>query len=117
MTEPTPEIGKKATSLENALELTVTKEAVIESLRLAPENLTILNAYIDIHQKQIQAPYVSREDTEKLTFKFLVDLAEIYRDAGLTEAAVDAYNDAADMAQANGMEEKYNAILAEIAKL
>lgn len=104
---------KKIENMENG----VTKEAVVASLKQNPENLEILHSFIDKRQKQIQAPYVSREDTEKGTFAFTIELAEIYRDAGLTEAAADAYNDAADMAQANGMEEEYNAILAELAKI
>ncbi len=45
------------------------------------------------------------------------ELAEIYRDAGLTEAAADAYNDAADMAEANGIHRALEAILAELAKI
>ena len=113
MNEPTPEWENKIGNMESI----VTKEAVINSLRQNPEDLAILHSYVDSRQKQIQAPYGSREDTEMGTFKFTVELAEIYRDSGLIEAAADAYNDAADMAQANGMEEKYNAILAELAKI
>lgn len=99
------------------IEKSLTKETVIESLRNFPNDPSVLIAYVEQQEKLVQAPYVSREDTEERSFKFAVELAEIYRDAGLTENAVDAYNDAADMAQAKGMEEEYNAILAEIAKL
>ena len=113
MNESSPERENKTESLESK----ITKEAVIDSLKENPEDLSVLHSYIDLKQKQIQAPYVSREDTESKTFAFNLELAEIYRDAGLTEAAADAYNDAADMAQANGMEEEYEAILAELAKI
>lgn len=113
MNESSPEQNKNIESIESV----ITKESVIASLKQNPEDLAVLHSYIDVQQKQIQAPYVSREDTEKKTFAFTVDLAEIYRDAGLTEAAADAYNDAADIAQANGMEEEYDAILAELAKI
>ncbi len=112
MNESSPEQNNNIESIESV----ITKESVIASLKQNPEDLAVLHSYIDVRQKQIQAPYVSREDTEKLTFAFNLELAEMYRDAGLTEAAADAYNDAADMAEANGMEE-YNAILAELAKI
>lgn len=49
--------------------------------------------------------------------EFTIELAGIYRDAGLYEAAADAYNDAADMAQANGIDRAYEACLAELAKI
>jgi hypothetical protein len=113
MNEPTPEENKNRESMETV----ITKEAVIKSLEQNPEDVEILRTYIDNKMRQIQAPYVSREDTEKLTFQSNLELAEIYRDAGLIEAAADAYNDAADMAQTNGMEEEYEKILAELAKI
>ena len=113
MNEQSPEGEKKIESIETA----ITKESVINSLQQNPENLAVLHSYIDLRQKQIQAPYVSREDTEKRTFEFSVELADLYRDAGLKEAAWDAYNDAADMAQANGMEEDYQALLVKIREL
>jgi hypothetical protein len=112
MTEPTPE-GVSRESIESA----PSKESVIQSLRQNPEDIALLNAYIENRQKQIQAPYISREDTEQRTFAFIVELAEIYRDSGLIEEAADAYNDAADFAEANGMETELAAILAELAKI
>jgi hypothetical protein len=112
MNELTPE----GLSNEN-IERGITKESVIESLKQNPEDLALLHSYIDLRQKQIQAPYVSREDTETKTFMFTVELAELYRDAGLREAAWDAYNDAADLAQANGMEEEYQKLLVEMGKV
>ena len=113
MNQPSPEGENKIESLENK----VTKEAVINSLCENPKNIALLTTYIEARQKQIQAPYVSREDTERKTFEFTLELAEIYRDANLTEVAVDAYNEAADFAEANGMEKEYKAILGELAKL
>lgn len=113
MNEQSPGGEKK---IEN-IEATITRESVINSLKQNLEDLTVLHSFIDLRQKQIQAPYVSREDTEKLTFAFNVELADLYRDAGLKEAAWDAYNDAADMAQANGMEEEYQALLVKMGEL
>lgn len=113
MNEQSPEGEKKIENIESV----ITKEAVVNSLKQNPEDLALLHSYIDLRQKQIQAPYVSREDTEKKTFEFTVELAELYRDAGLKEAAWDAYNDAADMAQANGMEKEYQTLLDEMGKI
>jgi hypothetical protein len=96
---------------------TLTKESVIKSLQENPDCTEMLSAYIENRMKQVQAPYASREDTEALTFAFNIELAEIYRDAGLNEAAWDAYNDAADIAQANGMEEEYQALLVKMGEL
>lgn len=112
MNEKPPENNK----IED-LEKNITKESVINSLRENPENLEFLNMYMDIWEKKVQAQYVSREETERLTFEYALDLAEVYRDAGLTEFARDAYTDASYVAQANGMNEQYDAILLEIAKL
>lgn len=116
MNEKSPEENKNSESMES-METPLTKESVIESLRDNPENFELLGAYQDKRLKQIQAPYIPREETEVLTFKFNIEVAEIYRDAGLKEAAWDAYNDAADFAQANGMEEEYQKILAEMEKI
>jgi hypothetical protein len=113
MNKSSPESEKKIENIES----TLTKELVINSLKQNPEDRAQLHAYIDVRQKQIQAPYVSREDTEKKAFEFAVELAEIYRDVGLREAAWDAYNDAADMAQANGMDEDYQKLLVEMGKV
>ncbi|MFA5131850.1 MAG: hypothetical protein WC444_00820 [Candidatus Paceibacterota bacterium] len=113
MNEPTPEESKPVESFEDVL----TKSFVAESLRQHPEDLTILNAWMDMRQRKIQTSYISPKDTELRTLEFIIELADIYRDAGLIEAAVDAYNDAADMAQANDVPRAYNAILAELAKI
>lgn len=109
----TPENNEPTEKWEDVL----TTKFVADSLREHPEDITLLNAWMDLRQKQIQASYISREDTEKRTLAFTIELAGIYRDAGLTEVAADAYNDAADMAQATGEHRAYEAILAELAKL
>lgn len=113
MNESTPEEGKKIENMESA----VTKEAVVTSLKQNPENMALLISYIDTKREQSQAPYLSHEEGKRKSLEFAIELAEIYRDSGLIEQAADAYNDAADIAQANGMEEEYNAILAELAKI
>lgn len=102
---------------QKGLEQSLTKESVIESLQMFPNDNSLLVAYVEQAQKLIQASYVSREDTEIRQFKFNLELAEIYRDAGLTENAADAYNDVADYAERNGMDKELAAILAELAKI
>jgi hypothetical protein len=116
MTEPTPQSPEKGTPIEN-IEDTLTKSLVADSLRKNPQDVTLLNAWMDMRLAKIQASYISREDTEKRTMEYTVELAEIYRDAGLIEAAADAYNDAADMAEANGIHRALEEILAELAKI
>lgn len=113
MNETTPENSKPIESFED----TLTKSLIADSLQKDPQNLALLNAWMDMRQNKIQTFYISREDTEIRTMEFTVELADIYRDAGLTEAAADAYNDAADMAQANGISRAYEACLAELAKI
>ncbi|MEN9337938.1 MAG: hypothetical protein RIQ41_252 [Candidatus Parcubacteria bacterium] len=113
MNESTPENSKPVERFEEIL----TPKLVSESLRNNPEDLSLFTAWMDVRQRQIQASYISREDTETRTMEFTIELAGIYRDAGLYEAAADAYNDAADMAQANGIDRAYEACLAELAKI
>ncbi len=114
MNEQRPE---ENTTSQESYEDTLTKSLVADSLRKSPEDLTLLNAWTDMRLRKIQASYISRENTEVRTMEYTVELAEIYRDAGLTEAAADAYNDAADMAEANGIHRALEAILAELAKI
>lgn len=113
MNEQSPEAGNE---IEN-VGIVITQEAVVRSLQENPQNMEVLRVYIDSKMKQIQAPYVSHEDAKKLTVAHSLELAEIYKEAGMIEDAADTYNDAADLAQANGMEEEYREILAELAKI
>jgi hypothetical protein len=113
MNESKPEGEKKIGNIENV----ISKEAVVISLKQNPKDITLLGSYINKKREQSQAPYLSHEDARRKTLEFAIELAEIYRDSGLIEQAAEAYNDAADMAQANGMEEEYGAILVELAKI
>lgn len=112
MNEPKPEENK----MEN-VEGPLTRESVIESLRQDPKNVELLISYVEMRQKQIQAPYVSREDTEKMTFALNLELADLYRDAGLRGQAWDAYEEAFDLAEAQGMEDECRKINQELNKL
>ncbi|MDB5260481.1 MAG: hypothetical protein JWN37_712 [Candidatus Nomurabacteria bacterium] len=97
MTDPTPEEDNR----EN-IERLITRESVIESLSKDPPDPTLLNFYIESRQNQIQAPYVSREDTERMTYDLTLELAEIYRDANLTREAGEAYIDWASLGYPRG---------------
>jgi hypothetical protein len=114
MNEPTPEVQQHAIE---TLEVIVTKESVIGALRASPEDVELLTTYIDTQRERTQTPYLSHEDAKRMTLEFAIELAEIYRDSGLIEMAADAYNDAADVAQANDNDTAYAAILEEIAKI
>jgi hypothetical protein len=112
MNESTPEGNKK-----ESMEIPITKEAVIDSLRQNPENVSLLASYIDAKREQFQAPYLSHEEAKRKALEFAIELAEVYKEAGLRENAWEAYNDAANVAQANGMEEEYQRILIEMGKV
>lgn len=88
MIDPTPEKDYR-----ESIEGLITKEYVIESLSSNPPNQTLLNSYIESKQNQIQASYVSREDTERMTYDLTLELAEIYRNANLAREAGEAYID------------------------
>ena len=61
----------------------------------------------------------SREEVETKTFNFLLEQAEILRDAGAEFAneAYHAYYDALEMAHGKGMNKECEEIKAELAKL
>lgn len=87
----------------------ISKEEVISSLQQNPDNLSVLNKYLDIRERE--------GHTNKDTLNLNVEVAEIYRDAGLVDAARDAFEDAATQAWQEGEDELYNRLLVEIEKL
>ncbi len=99
------------------IETPLTRERVVHLLTKYPDNIKPYIEYIQKREQEVQIASDSLEETEKKTFTFLLEQAEILRDAGLLEQAADAYNDAADMAEAKGMDAEYDAILAELSKI
>jgi len=87
----------------------VSSEEVISSLRQNPEDLTLLNKFLDFREKEVQ--------TSRETLILNVDVAKIYRDSGLVEAAKQAFSDAATQAWQEGEDEAYEKIMNELDKL
>lgn len=88
---------------------TISKQEVIDSLVQNPEDLSVLNKFLDLREKEVQS--------SKDTLNVNVEVAEIYRDAGLLEAAKQAFEDAANQAWQEGEDDLYEKIMAEVDKL
>jgi hypothetical protein len=101
-------------TIEN-IEQPLTKERVIALLLRFPDNT---KPYVDyIKQCELETQSGSREEVEVKTFRFVLEQAEILRDAGFSNEAYHAYYDALEMANGKGMNEECEMIQAEIAKL
>lgn len=87
----------------------VGKQEVTEALRKNPEDLTLLNKFLDQEQAKVT-------DSE-MGLALNVTLAEIYRDAGLVEIAREAFNDVAEQAFQEHNDELYNKLMDEADKL
>lgn len=75
----------------------ITAEIVVSALRKNSEDLSVLNQFLDERQAEVK----STKDALNLN----VQLAEIYRDAGLVDAAYEAFLDARDHARQEGDDE------------
>jgi hypothetical protein len=82
------------------------KHEVISSLQKNPEDLSVLHSFLDKREGQVR--------TSKEALLLNVEVAEIYRDAGLIEAARQAFADAADQAWQEEEAETYEALMAEL---
>lgn len=102
--------------IEN-VEVPLTRERVVELLTRFPDNIKPYVEYIERREKEVQVAGDTIEQTETKTLTFLIEQAEMLRDAGLTEFAISAYEDVLLMVEAKGMEVEYNTILGEITKL
>ena len=60
---------------------------------------------------------VSQENTSKATLRLNVSVAELYRDAGLTEEALEAFEQAAQQAWQEHEDDLYESLIAEADKL
>jgi hypothetical protein len=98
-----------------------TRERIIELLKKYPDNIKPYVDYIERREKEVQVQGDSLEETERKTLEFLIEQAEMLRDAGITEFAISAYEDVLLMVDANiekeGMKKVYNEILLELEKL
>ncbi len=87
----------------------ISREDVVAALRENPENLSFFNLYIKRKEGELK--------TSKDTLLVNMEIAEIYRDAGLLKAAQEAFTDAAAQAWNEYEDEIYQNIIAELDKL
>jgi hypothetical protein len=73
---------------------TVSPRNVIESLRQNPDDLSVLEKFLDARNLEVR----SSKDALALN----IELAEIYREAGMLDAAYEAFLDARDQAKQEG---------------
>lgn len=84
-------------------------EEVVASLRSNPENLSPLHQFLDQKESAVQ--------TSKDVLLLNVTVAGIYRDAGLLDAARQAFEDAAEQAWQEREDDLYHMLTGELQKL
>lgn len=82
------------------------RERCIESLRANAEDLTPLHTYLDAREAEVR--------TSKDGLELNAEVARIYRDAGMLDAARAAYADAAEQARQEGEDSLYLALVKEL---
>lgn len=85
------------------------KQSVIERLKAKPENLAPLHEYLDMREGQVK----NAEETLQLN----IEVAEIYRDAGIIEGAKEAFRDAEVQAFEQRDDGRYQYCIDELRKL
>ncbi len=86
-----------------------TKEKVVESLKQNPEDLSVLHIFLNKREGEI------RTSQEGLVLN--VEIAEIYRDVGMLDAAYESFLDARDQARQEGDDELADRMNSEAEKL
>ena len=95
-----------------AMDLEAMKKEALETakeLQKDPHDLSPLNRFLD--------KYEPLAATARDQLELNISTAEIYRDAGMTEEALDAFDKAAEYAYNMYADDKYEAMLQEISKL
>ena len=90
----------------------IEKSAVVESLRSDPENLELFLAWL--LRREVE---VDLENSSTSTLRLNIEVAEIYRDAGLRQEALSAFLDALEQASQERNAEAYAQLLKEVEKL
>jgi restriction endonuclease Mrr len=90
-------------------EMPPSRDQVVESLKNKPENLEMLHQFLDAREKEVM--------DSKGALALNIEVAKIYRDAGLIEAARSAFQDAADQAYQEHEDILEQELLAELEKL
>ncbi len=104
--------GEEGASKEKEIskeEREISKKDVVEFLLKNPEDLSLLHRYLDRREGEVK--------NSKDVLELNVEVAEIYRDAGLREAAIDAFRDAAEQAWQEGEDELSEKLKGEALKL
>ena len=85
------------------------KARVIESLKLGTEDLSLLNEFLDRRQLEIE--------TSQQSMMLNVEVAYMYKEAGLNKLAKDALIDAAEQAWQENDDELFEKLTEEANKL
>lgn len=87
----------------------ISVEVVVNSLRRNPEDLSVLHKFLDERQLEVKS--------SKEALFLNVQLAEIYKEAGLVDAAYEAFLDARDHARQEGDDDLADKMDAEAIKM
>lgn len=87
----------------------VSKSEVVESLKQNPEDLSLLHKFLDRREAEVQ--------DSRGALILNIEVAEIYRDAGLLEAAKEAFSQAAEQAWQEQEDALYNQLMNEADKI
>ena len=87
----------------------ISKNEVVESLKQNPENLSLLTKFLEKRESEVT--------NSKETLALNVEIAEIYRDAGLLEAAKEAFTQAAEQAWQEQDDALYEQLKTEVEKI
>ncbi len=87
----------------------VSKSDVVESLRSNPEDLSLLNKFLDKREAGVS--------DSRGSLALNVEVAEIYRDAGLLEAAKEAFIQTAEQALQEREDALYEELMSEADKI
>lgn len=90
-------------------EMPPSRDQIVESLKNNSENLELLNKFLDAREKEV----VSSRDGLAL----IIEVAKIYRDADLIDAAKSAFQDAAEQAYQEHEDAIEQELLVELEKL
>ena len=82
----------------------------LKEIGLSPEGMALLNQWLDQEQAKVEAGEITN-------LKLNVMWADVYRDAGLTEYAIAAYEQAVEEAHGEGRPDMVEICQAEIKRL
>lgn len=104
---------EKIPSRENII---INKDKIIEVIKEKgiedAEARELFDKWLDNRQAEVE-----KKNTSKATLDLNIEIAEIYRDSAMIEAAIDAFHDAASQAWNEGDDELYEKLIDEIEKL